>query len=221
MNAMPLALFDLDNTLLTGDSDCLWGQYLVRHRMVHDPRFEEKNLLFFKEYEAGTLNMEEYLTFQLGALAQHEKSRLDQMRLQFLDEVVRPMIAKKTPSILEKHRRQGDMVVIITATNAFVTTPIAEALGVDHLIATEVEIVDGRYTGRPKGIPCFKEGKVIRLKQWLEEHQQSLSGSWFYSDSHNDLPLLQTVDHPVAVDPDKKLADYAKAHQWPIVSFRS
>jgi HAD superfamily hydrolase (TIGR01490 family) len=218
---MTLALFDLDNTLLTGDSDYLWGQFLVKNQMVDNIIFEKENLRFYKEYGEGTLDIQAYLAFQLGVLAQYDKGELDRMRSRFVEEMVLPIVAKQSRSILKKHRDQGDILVIITATNRFVTEPIAQALGVEHLIATGVEIKDGQYTGRPSGTPCFQQGKVTLLQKWLEKNQQELAGSCFYSDSHNDLPLLKRVDHPVAVDPDKKLTQYAKENGWPIVSFRS
>ncbi|MBF0453551.1 MAG: HAD family hydrolase [Magnetococcales bacterium] len=218
---MTLALFDLDNTLLAGDSDYLWGQFLVKNKMVDGTLFERENQRFFEEYKEGILDIQAYLGFQLGVLAQYDKKKLDQLRLVFLEEMIRPIIAPQALSILEKHRGQGDRLVIITATNRFVTTPIAQALGVDHLIATEVEVREGQYTGRPKGTPCFQEGKVTLLNQWLKSNSQNLSGSWFYSDSHNDLPLLKVVDNPVVVDPDEKLALYAKQAGWPVISLRS
>jgi HAD superfamily hydrolase (TIGR01490 family) len=218
---MTLALFDLDNTLLAGDSDYLWGQFLVKNRMVDGPMFEKENLRFYEEYAAGVLDIQAYLTFQLGVLAQHDKEKIDRMRGRFLEEMILPIIAVKSRSVLEKHRDQGDTLVIITATNRFVTTPIAQELEVEHLIATGVEIIDGQYTGRPIGTPCFQEGKVTLLKQWLQQNQGDLLGSYFYSDSHNDLPLLKVVDNPVAVDPDKQLSKYAQENNWPIISFRS
>jgi HAD superfamily hydrolase (TIGR01490 family) len=218
---MALALFDLDNTLLAGDSDYLWGQFLVKNQMVDGSHFEQENLRFYKEYEQGVLDIQAYLTFQLGVLSQYDKKELDRMRSDFLDEMILPIVAKQARTTLQKHKSQGDTLVIITATNRFVTTPIAEALGVDHLIATDIEIKNGQYTGRPSGTPCFQEGKVVLLNRWLEQQKLGLTGSWFYSDSHNDLPLLKVVDHPVAVDPDQKLTSYAKENNWPIISLRS
>ena len=218
---MTIALFDLDNTLLAGDSDYLWGQFLVKNQMVDGPLFEKENLRFYKEYEEGVLDIHAYLTFQLGVLAKYDKSELDRMRGRFLEDMIIPIVAEKSRSILNEHRDKGDTLVIITATNRFVTTPIAKALGVDHLIATDVEIKNGQYTGRPSGTPCFQQGKVTLLKQWLEQNRQNLTGSWFYSDSHNDLPLLNEVENPVAVDPDRKLAQQAQENGWPIISFRS
>jgi HAD superfamily hydrolase (TIGR01490 family) len=220
MRTMTIALFDLDNTLLAGDSDYLWGEFLVKNKMVDDQVFRRENLRFYEEYAEGVLDIDEYLAFQLGVLAQYDKKELDLKRNLFLKEMVLPIIATKTKSILEKHRERGDTLVIITTTNRFVTTPIAKALEVDHLIATEVEVKDGQYTGRASGIPCFQQGKVTLLNQWLQQNKKDLVGSWFYSDSHNDLPLLKEVDNPVAVDPDKKLAQYATESGWPIISLR-
>ncbi|MBF0382262.1 MAG: HAD family hydrolase [Magnetococcales bacterium] len=217
---MTIALFDLDNTLLAGDSDYMWGQFLVKNKMVDGPLFERENQRFYEEYAAGVLDIHEYLTFQLGVLARFDKNELDGLRLKFLAENIEPIITKKSRQLLKKHRDNGDVLVIITATNSFVTTPIAKALEVEHLIATNVEIKNGQYTGKSTGTPCFQEGKVTLLKDWLGQNQLDLKGSWFYSDSHNDLPLLKVVDNPVAVDPDNKLENYAQNNGWPIISLR-
>lgn len=218
---MPLALFDLDNTLLAGDSDYLWGQFLIKNKMVDASWFEGENLRFYREYEQGVLDIQAYLAFQLGVLAQYDKKDLDAMRADFLEEMIKPIVAVKSHELIKRHKDQGDTLVIITATNRFVTTPIADELGVKHLIATDIEIKNGQYTGRPDGTPCFQEGKVTLLNSWLSHNQKTLTGSSFYSDSHNDLPLLKVVDNPIAVDPDHKLNDYAKKMQWPIISLRS
>ena len=217
---MTIALFDLDNTLLAGDSDYMWGKFLVKNQMVDDQLFERENQRFYDEYVAGVLDINDYLTFQLGVLAQYDKKELDELRFKFLIENIEPIIAKKSRQLLKKHRDKGDTLVIITATNRFVTTPIAQALEVEHLIATNVEIKDGQYTGKSSGTPCFQGGKVTLLNKWLTKNQQDLKGSYFYSDSHNDLPLLNVVDNPIAVDPDSKLEKYAQKKGWPIISLR-
>jgi HAD superfamily hydrolase (TIGR01490 family) len=217
---MTIALFDLDNTLLAGDSDYMWGKFLVKNQMVDGPLFERENQRFYEEYAAGVLDINAYLTFQLGVLAQFDKKELDELRIKFLTENIEPIITKKSRQLLKKHRDKGDTLIIITATNSFVTTPIAQALGVEHLIATGVEVKNGQYTGKSIGTPCFQEGKVTLLNKWLTQNQKGLTGSWFYSDSHNDLPLLNVVDNPIAVDPDEKLEKYAQQKGWPTISLR-
>ncbi len=217
---MTLALFDLDNTLLAGDSDYLWGRFLVQNQMVDGPAFERENLRFYEEYKAGVLDIFAYLEFQLGVLARYDKAMLEEMRKDFFQKMIKPIIATRTREVLQKHRDTGDTLVIITATNRFVTSPIAEALGVEHLIATELEIANGQYTGRPQGTPCFREGKVELLHGWLKQNHHELAGSYFYSDSHNDLPLMQVVDNPIAVDPDDELRRHAVEHGWPVISLR-
>lgn len=217
---MTLALFDLDNTLLGGDSDYLWGRFLVEQGIVDGVNYERENLRFYKEYLAGTLDIYEFLRFQLRPLAEHDIDTLHRWREQYLARMIEPIILPAARALLQEHRAKGHTLVIITATNRFITGPIAEALGVEHLIATEPEMKDGRYTGGVSGIPCFREGKVVRLRQWLGQHGETLEGSWFYSDSHNDLPLLEMVSNPVAVDPDKTLALHAEKAGWPIISLR-
>ncbi|HHH48635.1 MAG TPA: HAD family hydrolase [Gammaproteobacteria bacterium] len=217
---MSLAIFDLDNTLLGGDSDYLWGRFLVENELVDGAFYERENLRFLHEYEAGTLNILEFLAFSLKPLAAMEPERLAALHRQFMAEKIQPIILPKARALIDKHRRGDDTLLIVTATNSFVTRPIADALGIEHLIATEPERIDGRYTGRVQGTPSFREGKVTRLEAWLEAHGENLAGSWFYSDSHNDLPLLEMVEHPVAVDPDDTLRDHAQARGWPIISLR-
>lgn len=217
---MSLALFDLDNTLLAGDSDYLWGQFLVTQGIVDGARYEQENQRFYRAYENGTLDIAAFLNFSLRVLAAHEPERLQAWRARFVEDCVRPIILPKAQALLQRHREAGDQLLIITATNRFVTQPIADLLGVAHLLATEVEVRDGSYTGRFIDIPCFQEGKVKRLAAWLEATRATLEESWFYSDSHNDLPLLKRVTYPVAVDPDAALAQHARAHGWPIISLR-
>ncbi|ODC05112.1 phosphoserine phosphatase [Terasakiispira papahanaumokuakeensis] len=217
---MSLAIFDLDNTLIAGDSDHAWGEFLVRHQYVDAEHYRQANDRFHQQYTEGQLDILEYLQFALAPLANHDRATLEQWRSRFMTEVITPMMLPAAKSLLSKHREAGDTLLIITATNRFITEPIAEALQVDDLIAVEPEIIDGRYTGRIAGLPTFQEGKVTRLKQWLTSHQMTLSGSYFYSDSRNDLPLLEQVDHPVAVDPDPTLRARAEAEGWPIISLR-
>jgi len=217
---LALALFDLDNTLLAGDSDYLWGEYLVEQGVVDGQNYARENERFYREYLAGTLDIHAWLAFQLHPLAAHDPDFMRDLRQRFLEEKIQPIILPAGRDLIERHRACGDMPLIITATNSFITQPIAALLGVPYLLATEPEIVDGRYTGRVSGTPCFREGKVERLTAWLTEHRMDLNGSWFYSDSHNDLPLLQLVEHPVAVNPDDTLAHLAASRAWPILDLR-
>jgi len=218
---MSLAIFDLDNTLLGGDSDYLWGVFLSEQGIVDRDYYERENERFYLEYREGRLDIHEFLRFSLRPLRDNDPARLEALRARFIEERIKPIILPAARALLERHRRRGDTLMIITATNAFVTAPIAEQLGVEHLIATEPERVDGRYTGEVAGEPSFQHGKVRRLEQWLRERARDLAGSSFYSDSHNDIPLLERVAHPVAVDPDQSLAAHATAHGWPIISLRS
>ncbi len=217
---MSLAIFDLDNTLLGGDSDHAWGEFLVEKEIVDPAHYQQANDHFYQCYQAGNLDILEYLAFALKPLAEHSKAQLDDWHQQFMLEKVAAMRLDKADALLEKHRLAGDTLLIITATNIFITGPIAAALGVDEILATEPEFDGERYTGKVSGTPCFQEGKVIRLKRWLEQHQRDLEGSFFYSDSHNDLPLLELVDKPVAVDPDEQLREIAEQRDWPVISLR-
>jgi HAD superfamily hydrolase (TIGR01490 family) len=217
---MALALFDLDNTLLGGDSDHLWGEYLVELGLVDGDQYRAANDRFYQQYRDGVLDIHEFLAFALRPLSQHPLAQLQQWREQFIQQKIEPIVLPAALELVQRHRSQGDSLVIITATNSFVTAPIAERFGVDQLIATEPELIDGRYSGRVAGTPCFREGKVSRLQHWLQQQGQDLTGSSFYSDSHNDLPLLEQVSHPVAVDPDATLAQQAQQRGWPIISLR-
>ncbi len=217
---MSLAIFDLDNTLLADDSDYLWGRFLIEQGIVDGAAYERDNQQFYDDYRAGTLDIQEFLAFMLRPLAEHPLEQLLTWRAQFIEDKIRPILLPKAMELLARHRMAGDTLLIITATNRFLTAPIAELLEVPHLLATEVEFTAGRYTGRPIGIPCFQHGKVERLSAWLAETGHNLDESWFYSDSHNDLPLLGQVSYPVAVDPDATLAEHAQERGWPIISLR-
>lgn len=217
---MPLSLFDLDNTLLSHDSDYLWGQFLVDEGIVDRAQYEEKNRQFFEDYEQGRLDIDRYLRFALAPLARFEPTQLEAWRARFVDSIIRPVIAPGATGLLEKHRARGDVLMIISATNLFITEPIAELLGVPHILATRPEKRDGRYTGNYVGQPTFREGKVKALDDWLQEHDMDLEGSYFYSDSQNDLPLLERVDHPVAVNPDPQLQAIATQRGWPVLDLR-
>lgn len=217
---MSLAIFDLDHTLLAGDSDVLWGQWLGENGHVDSVEHERKNQQFFRDYAAGQLDIMAFLRFQLALLAEHDMETLRHWRSQYLREKIEPIMLPKAFELLGSHRRRGHTLLIITATNRFITEPIAEAFGVHHLIATEPELADGRFTGRVDGVPSFREGKVTRLRDWLQEQRIDLMESWFYSDSRNDIPLLEQVTHPVAVDPDETLAAEAQQRGWPVISLR-
>lgn len=217
---MGLAIFDLDNTLLGDDSDYLWGRFLVDQQLVDADFYERENQRFYDEYKMGTLDINEFLAFSLEPLSRIPAAELAQLNARFMQEKISPVILPAARELLAQHRRQGDALLIITATNRFITAPIAAELGVDNLLASDPEMVDGRYTGRVAGTPCFREGKVTRLTSWLRENQQNLADSCFYSDSHNDLPLLEMVTRPVAVDPDDTLAAHAEAKGWPVISLR-
>lgn len=217
---MALALFDLDNTLLTDDSDFLWGCFLVEKALVDKTAYDEANRRFYTDYKNGTLDIFAFLAFSLKPLTQYSNEELSAWHKEFMQQYIIPVMTQKGMAQIKKHQDMGDTTVIITATNRFVTGPIAEAFGVDELIATDPEIIDGRYTGKVAGTPCFQEGKVTRLDQWLESTSHDLQDSVFYSDSHNDLPLLEKVTTPIAVDPDKQLKVIAEEKNWEIISFR-
>ncbi|SFC39657.1 HAD-superfamily subfamily IB hydrolase, TIGR01490 [Marinospirillum celere] len=217
---MNLALFDLDNTLIAGDSDHAWGEFLVAKKLVDAQEYKEANDRYLAAYQEGTLDIHEYLSFSLRPLTRYPAADLYAWRQEFVEQWIQPLVLDKGLKLLEQHRNQGDQLVIITATNRFITAPIAELLGVKELIAVEPEMLDGRYTGKIVGTPSFREGKITCLEEWLDQHQLSLEGSHFYSDSHNDLPLLKKVANPVAVDPDNELQAYAQQQGWPVISLR-
>ncbi|MBL1294371.1 MAG: HAD family hydrolase [Thiotrichales bacterium] len=217
---MALALFDLDNTLLGGDSDYLWGQFLIELGVVDAKIQERENQRFYDDYKNGTLDIDAFLAFQLAPLAQHPRAILDQWHQQFMAEKINAIMLDKSKQLIQRHRDAGDTLLIITATNRFVTGPIAEAFGIDLLIATEPEEINGEFSGAYSGTPCFREGKVTRINEWLSNNNHDLANSHFYSDSHNDLPLLQMVDHPVAVDADEQLTAHAQNSGWEIISLR-
>ena len=216
---MKLALFDLDNTLLAGDSDFEWAQFLIEQGVLDREVYEARNLEFYEQYKAGTLDIVEFLDFQLKPLARHPRAVLDAWHREFMERKIRPIIRDSARALVKRHA--ADLRVLITATNSFVTAPIAREFGIEHLIATEPEEAGGQFTGGVTDIPCFREGKVQRLDAWLTSRGLTLSSfdeSWFYSDSLNDLPLLERVTHPVAVDPDETLRAHAKEKGWPLIA---
>lgn len=218
-----LALFDLDNTLLAGDSDYNWSLFLIKQGLLDEKTHHERNEQFYLDYKNGNLDIYKFLAFQLKPLSEHSVADLNALHAKYMDSVIRPMMTQKAQDLVNQHKAQGDLCLVITATNSFVTKPIAQAYGIAHLIGTDPEMVNGAYTGGVAGVPSFQEGKVTRLKLWLAERGQVLADfeqSYFYSDSHNDLPLMKLVTHPVAVDADAKLTDYAQQHGWPHISLR-
>jgi HAD superfamily hydrolase (TIGR01490 family) len=217
---MGLALFDLDNTLIAGDSDHLWGDFLVAEGLVDPDKHKALNEHYYHQYQRGQLDIDEYLSFALGPMAGMTPETLSALQDKFLKKHVEPILIDAAFDLLQAHRVKGDTLIIITATNTLVTQPIAERLGVEYLIGCEAELKDGRYTGRPEGVPSFGEGKVQRIKTWCAEHQTSLEGAVFYSDSHNDLPLLREVTQAIAVDPDDLLRAEAQQCGWEIISLR-
>lgn len=217
---MALAIFDLDNTLLAGDSDHSWGEYLVEQGLVDSVIYKEANERFYQQYLQGTLDIFEFCRFVFKPLKNNSYQRLLELRTDYLEQKIKPMIAPGAAKLIEKHKKAGDRLLIITATNSFITKPIGELLGIHELLGTDPEFDGKAFTGELKGTPCFQNGKVERLQFWLQENQQSLEGSYFYSDSHNDLPLLNEVDNPVAVDPDNELRLTAQDNGWSIISLR-
>jgi len=220
---MNLALFDLDNTLLTSDSDFEWSQFLIEKQVLDRKAYESRNLEFYEQYKTGTLDIHQFLDFQLQPLSRYSRIQLDNWHNEFMAKKIMPQIAPGAYKLINKHMLGGDLCIIITATNRFVTEPIAKTLGINNLIATEPDQENGEFNGQVLGVPCFREGKITRLEGWLDEHNLtwlSFLESWFYSDSLNDIPLLNKVTNPVAVDPDSTLKKYAKKNNWPIISLR-
>ncbi|MEB8433965.1 HAD-IB family hydrolase [Cocleimonas sp. KMM 6892] len=217
---MALALFDLDNTLLDGDSDYEWGNFLVSKKLVDADEYEKANTYFYEQYKQGTLDIVEFSAFSFKPLSLISREELNNLHQEFMQTYILPRIKPQTPTVLNKHKNQGDTLVIITATNSFITRPIATHLGIKHLIATEPKIIDGKYTTEIEGTPCFQEGKVTRLNDWLKKNNDSMEGSYFYSDSINDLPLLEIVDTPIVVDPDERLREVGTKRDWEITSFK-
>ncbi|MDT3707849.1 MAG: HAD family hydrolase [Thiobacillus sp.] len=220
---MKLVLFDLDNTLLAGDSDYEWGQFLIAKGAVDGMHYETKNRAFYEDYKAGRLDIHAFLAFALRPLATHTREQLDAWHAEYMETRIRPMITQAARDLVALHMKDADLVAVITATNSFVTGPIAKEFGIPNLIATDPEEIDGRFTGEVAGTPCFREGKVVRIEHFLEAHGtrlDRLDASWFYSDSQNDLPLLEKVRYPVAVDPDPVLCEHALEKGWPVISLR-
>jgi HAD superfamily hydrolase (TIGR01490 family) len=214
-----LAIFDLDDTLLRGDSDVLWGEFLVDEGIL-DTSHRQQHQNYYQQYEEGTLDIMAFLEFQLQVLSLYPIPQLHAWREDYLNKKIKPRLLNKAHDLIEHHRQQNRLLIIVTATNEFVTEPIAELFDIGVLIATQAEIEAGAYTGKVKGLPSFRDGKVTRLNEWLTKNEVQAGESWFYSDSHNDLPLLEWVDNPVAVDPDHHLRQIAESRDWPVISLR-
>ena len=217
---MTLAIFDLDNTLIGGDSDNLWGEFVCEQGLVNSADFSQRNDQFYADYQAGTLDIDAYLRFALSTLTGQPRAILDRWHSAFMESKIKPILLPRAAELIADHRKRGHELLIITATNRFIIEPIAHLLGVEDFLACEGEIIDGVYTGEPSGVPSYHAGKVTRLYDWLDGRKTTLDGAWFYSDSHNDLPLLELVDNPVAVDPDEVLRARAVAEGWPVMSLR-
>ena len=223
-----LALFDLDHTLLPIDSDHEWGRFLVKIGVVDATHYASENERFYADYKAGRLDIYGFLDFALKPLSEHSREQLNTWHQQFMQEMILPNLKSSALDLVKKHQDQGDMCCVVTATNSFVTKPIAQAFGIKDIVATEPEVIGnpetGNFSGKVAGIPNFKEGKVTRVESWLASqnlHWDNLISSYFYSDSINDLPLLEKVMHPIATNPDDRLRDQANKRSWPILELFS
>ncbi len=217
---MTLAIFDLDNTLIGGDSDHLWGEFVVEQGLVDASTYAAENDRFYQDYQRGELDITAYLRFALAPLATLSMEACQRLHQRFMAAKILPIVLPKAQGLVESHRAKGHTLLVITATNRFVTEPIVQHFGIQQMLASEPEVIDGQYTGRPVGTPCYQDGKVTRLNDWLTQQPHTLEGSYFYSDSINDVPLLEVVTHPVAVDPDEKLRAYALERGFPVISLR-
>lgn len=218
---MALAIFDLDNTLIAGDSDHSWGEFLVAKGIVDRQIYKKMNDKFYADYESGCLDIYAYLEFSVEPLTRFTLEELLSLHQQFMQEVINPLKLKQAEDLLNHHRQAGDRLLVITSTNRFIVEPICQSLGIDEIIATDLEIIDNKYTGKIQGTPSYQEGKVVRFRQWLKEQKESHHGSFFYSDSINDMPMLLEVAYPVAVDPDSALRSEAESRNWKIISLRN
>ncbi len=215
-----LTIFDLDNTLIAGDSDYSWGLFLSEQGLVDADRYRQKNEEFYEDYRRGELDIDEFLRFALQPLTEHNQQVLLELRDQFMTSCIEAMVLPKAIELVEYYRAAGHQLLIITATNRFVTEPIARRFGIKNLLATNPESINGRFTGKIIGAPCFQQGKIEHLNAWLIEQKIESAETWFYTDSQNDLPLLKMVDHPVLVDPDEQLELMGKQRNWQQISLR-
>ena len=217
---MSLAIFDLDNTLIGGDSDFLWGEFIGEEGIVDANAYRKKNEYFYQQYDLGTLDIYAWLEFCLEPLTRYSMTELQELHHRFMIQKIEPILLDKAQNCINRHKERGDTVLVITASTSFVTAPIVKKYGINHLLATEPEIKEGRYTGGVSGMPCFQSGKIDKLMPWLQKNEETLTGSTFYSDSHNDLPLLELVDNPVAVNADKILTKIAEKKGWEVLNWR-
>ena len=217
---MRLAIFDIDNTLIAGDSDLLWGEFLCERNYVDSNVYKAEHEKYYKDYLSGKLDINNFLKFQLKVLGENDLNLLKKWRKDFFEEKIRPVILPKAYQLIDKHRNQNHDLLIITATNRFIVEPIASEFKIENIIACEPEIYNEQFTGKFTGTPSYAEGKVERFNDWLKTIGHRLEESWFYSDSHNDIPLMKEVNHPVAVDPDESLKNEAIKIGWPIISLR-
>ena len=219
---MALAVFDLDNTLLAGDSDHAWGEFLISKGLVEETVHRARNDWFYAEYQAGRLDINEYVRFTLNPVLDMPLSQLSRLHEDFMAAFIHPMILPKARALVQQHKQRGDYCLIMSATNIFITRPIGEAFEVDEILSTDLVVDNDYYTGEIDGVPCFQEGKLIRLQSWLKimNDRYNLESCSFYSDSMNDLPLLKAVSDPVAVDPDQQLLEIAENNGWQVISLR-
>ena len=218
---MTVAIFDLDNTLIGGDSDYLWGEFLCDEGIITDREsFQKMNDYFYHQYEIGELDIYAWAEFSFKVLTEFSFDELTDLRQKFVDTKIKPIFLEQAQSCINGHKENGHQVLVITASNTFITKPVVEMYGIRHLLATEPEFKSGRFTGKVSGIPCFQSGKIDNLMPWLEKNNESLIGSYFYSDSHNDLPLLELVDNPIAVNSDEILTSTAHENGWQVLDWR-
>ena len=218
---MSLAIFDLDNTLIGGDSDYLWGEFLCDEGIISDQEsFQKMNEYFYHQYEIGKLDIYAWAEFSFKILTEYSLDELNELRQNFIQTKIKPIFLERAQGCINKHKENGDTVLVITASNTFITSPIVEMYGIDHFLATQPEFKSGRFTGKVSGIPCFQSGKIDNLMPWLDKNGEDLIGSYFYSDSHNDLPLLELVDNPIAINSDKVLTSVALENGWPVLNWR-
>ncbi len=218
---MSLAIFDLDNTLIGGDSDHLWGEFLCDEGIIADRQsFQKKNDYFYQQYELGLLDIYAWAEFSFETLTRYPMKELDALHQKFMATKIEPIILGRAQKCIDNHKKNGDTAIVITASNTFVTSPIVQRYGIENLLATVPEIKSGRYSGKISGIPCFQSGKIDNLMPWMIQNNENLEGSFFYTDSHNDLPLLELVDNPVAVNADKILTEEADKNGWLSLDWR-
>lgn len=216
---MALALFDLDHTLLEGDCDQLWGDFLAHQELVDAQFYQQQKNQYYQDYLDGCLDMQAFLSFCASALTQFSPDMLTTLGNEFANEWLEPRLRQKGIEALNYHRHQGDTLLVITATNRFLASQATELISVEHLIASDLEVIEDRYTGKALGTPSYREGKIKRLETWLSMHPFDLSETTFYSDSHNDLPLLNKVGRPIAVNPDELLMQHALEHHWTVLDW--